>query len=134
MDAFGRGDPAAAENPLAGIDHAGLPGRDARLRDGKQDARMPAFGQDARRHRRHGRTDLDRRVDSAGGDFTTKPINVGQADFAGQKRLAGPDHDLLGLGHQLHHIEWLGKPADIEAAALADGVADDAVVPAEHGS
>ena len=48
-----------------------------------------------------------------------------------RQRLARADHHPPGLGVEPHHEERLAA-ADPEAAALADGVANDPLVPPEH--
>ena len=49
------------------------------------------------------------------------------------QRLARADHDAARRRIEPHHEKRLGR-GDAEAAALADGEIDDAVVPAEHAA
>ena len=63
----------------------------------------------------------------------TKPVHVAQMHLAGFQRLARTDDDARVLGIEMDHVERLaGRDAD--AAALADRIAQNAVVAAEHAA
>jgi hypothetical protein len=60
-----------------------------------------------------------------------QPVDLAHRAPAGRERLLRADDDAAGVGVELHHVERVGKPADPEAAALADRVVDHAPVLAE---
>ena len=62
-----------------------------------------------------------------------EPIHVAQHEAADEKRLARTDDDAPVIRIELHHIERLAL-GDADAAALADGEMDDAVMAAEHAA
>ena len=62
-----------------------------------------------------------------------EPVHVREPDAAGRQRLARADDHLRRVGVEPDDVERLAD-RDAEAAALADGVVDDALVAAEHAA
>ena len=63
----------------------------------------------------------------------TQPVDVAQIDLVGLQRLARADDDARALGVEVDDIERLAG-GNADAAALADRVAQDAVMAAEHAA
>jgi len=83
------------------------------------------------RLRRTGRADF--RVDIAlavGERPIAQPVHLAQLDPMRQQRFARADDHFALSSVDAHDIKWLGR-GDADPASLADGVVDDAVVPAE---
>ena len=89
------------------------------------------------RARRPGRAHLGEEFEPVGRDgverTVAQPVDVAQEDLARLQRLARTDDDAGPLGIEMHDIERLaGRDAD--AAPLADRVAQDAFMAAEHAA
>jgi len=61
----------------------------------------------------------------------TDPVDVAQGDPPHRQRPRAARHDALLLGVERHHVKRCGT-GDLQAAPLADGEMDDAVVAAQH--
>ena len=86
------------------------------------------------RRRGLGGAQLHRRPDPAARQRPRpQPVDLAHPEPVAQERRPRTDDDPVGLGLQTHHVEGLGR-RDAQAPALADGEADDAVVPAEHAA
>ena len=63
-----------------------------------------------------------------------QPVDLGEAHGIAGERRARADHDPVRVGLQADHVERRLRTAQPQAAALADGVVDDAVVAAGHAA
>src|SRR5439155_99088 len=66
----------------------------------------------------------------AGRQWLGEPVDLLEAHRMAEQLRVTPDHDLAGLGADRHDVHRLGEAAG-EPAALADGVAREAVVLAD---
>ena len=113
-------DPAAAEHPVALVEHRRLAGRDAIF--GPLEAHASAV--EARRHRLRQRAHLDGRARRAGPRRASSP-RVSRASRTASACF-GPTTTRAALRLQPEHVERLALAADLEPAALADGEVDQA--------